>query len=253
MKILKTFAALLAVSLLSFAHAGDKITVAAAASLKNALAEVTESFKKAHPGNEVTLSFSASGKAVAMIQQGAPYDVFLAADMEFPEKLVKSGFAASQAKPFVVGRLALWSASIDAKHLSLESLTDPKIQKIAIANPKLAPYGARAEEALKAKGLWPKVQSKLVFAENISQAAQYAVTGNTQVGFVAYSLAVGNDMKGKGHYVLVPENLHQSLAQGYVILKHGANTPLAKQFGDYLLSKPAQAIFSKHGFSTPSK
>jgi len=253
MKLMKTLAALLAVSLLSFAHAGEKITVSAAASLKNALTEVAESFKKTHPGQEIDISYSASGKAVAQIQQGLPVDVFCAADMEFPEKLVQSGHAIGPVKPFAVGRLVLWSASIPEKELSFQALTQPKVQKISIAKPEMAPYGMRAMEALKATGTYDKVQSKLVFGENISAAAQYAVSGATQAGFVALSLAIGPDMLGKGHYIVVPENLHQPLAQGYVILKRGSGSPLAKAFGDYLLSKPAQAIFSKHGFSAPKK
>ncbi|WP_005034550.1 molybdate ABC transporter substrate-binding protein [Holophaga foetida] len=252
MKSIRTLFAVLALSVASFVQAGDKITVAAAASLKNALTEVSEAFKKAHPGNEVALAFTSSGKALSQIQQGAPYDIFLSADMEFPEQLVKTGFAASEVKTYALGHLVLWSSSIDAKHLSLEGLTDPKVQRIAIANPKLAPYGKRAEETLKAKGLWSKVESKLVYGESISQTAQFALTGNAQVGFVALSLALSPEM-AKGSYIPVPENLHQPLAQGYVILKPGANRPLAKQFGDFLLSRPAQAIFSRHGFSSPRK
>ena len=152
-----------------------------------------------------------------------------------------------------MGHLVLWSSTLEARQLNLQNLTDARIQHIAIANPKLAPYGKRAEEALRATGMWPKVESRLVYGENISQAAQFALTGTAQVGLVALSLALTPEMKGKGNYTLVPEHLHQPLAQGYVILKKGAHRPLVRQFGDYLLTPSAQAIFGKYGFSSPSK
>nr|WP_320132121.1 molybdate ABC transporter substrate-binding protein [uncultured Holophaga sp.] len=253
MKLMKTLAAVLAVSLLSFAQAGQRITVSAAASLKDALTEVAATFKQAHPGDEIGISYTSSGKAVAAIKQGLPADVFFAADMKWPQELVNAGLAQGPAKPFAMGRLALWSSSIPAKQLSFQLLLQPQVQKIAIAKPELAPYGARTVEALKAEGIYEKVQSKLVYGENISAAAQYALSGNTQVGFVALSLAMAPEMTSKGHYILVDEKLHQPLAQGYVILKQGETKPLSKQFVDFVLSHQGQAIFAKYGFSSPKK
>ncbi len=117
---------------------------------------------------------------------------------------------------------------MDATKMTLASLTDPKITKIAIANPKHAPYGKRAEEALRSAGLWDKVQAKLVFGENISQTAQYVQTGNAQVGIIALSLVLNPELSKKGGYYLIPDNLHNPLEQGYIITKLGANKPLAK-------------------------
>ena len=116
---------------------------------------------------------------------------------------------------------------MDATKMTLASLADPKITRIAIANPKHAPYGKRAEEALRAAGLWEKVQSKLVFGENIAQTAQFVQTGNAQVGIIALALAVNPELAKKGGYYLIPDKLHKPLEQGYVITKRGANKPLA--------------------------
>ncbi|MBP1625644.1 MAG: molybdate transporter substrate-binding protein [Holophagaceae bacterium] len=253
MKYLKTLAALLAVSLLSFAQAGDRITVAAAADLKFALDEVAASFRQTHPGDEVIIAYGSSGKAMAQIQQGAPFDLFFSADIAFPRELVKAGLAAGDVKPYAIGRLVIWSLNLDAAHMTLSSLADPRIQRIAIANPKHAPYGQRAEEALKATGMWPKIESRLVYGENISQTAQFAMTGNAQVGLIALSLVLNPEMKGKGSYSVIPQNLHQPLEQGYVLLKNGANKPLARQFATYMSSAQARAIMVKYGFTLPGE
>lgn len=251
MKSIRTLFAVLALSVASFAQAGDKITVAAAADLKFALDEVAASFRKAHPDDQVTIAYGSSGKAMTQIQQGAPYDLFFSADIAFPQELVKKGLAVGQVKPYAIGRLVLWSLNLDAAHMTLANLTDPRVQRIAIANPKHAPYGQRAQEALQATGMWPKVQPRLVYGENIAQTAQFAITGNAQVGLIALSLVMNPELKGKGSYYLIPENLHQPLEQGFVILNLGASKPLARQFSDYMSSAPARAIMVKYGFTLP--
>jgi molybdate transport system substrate-binding protein len=137
--------------------------------------------------------------------------------------------------------------------MTLESLTDPKITRVAIANPKHAPYGQRAEEALRSAGLWEKIEPKLVYGENIAQTAQFVQTGNAQVGIIALSLAVSPELASKGGYWLVPENLHQPLEQGYVITKRAENNALARRFADYIAGKDARAIMIKYGFVLPGE
>lgn len=151
---------LLACSLLiaTVAHA-EKVTVAAAADLKFAMDEIVTTFKQANPADQVEVIYGSSGKFHTQIQQGAPYDLYFSADIAFPRELVKAGLAASEVKPYAFGRIVLWSAGMNASKMTLASLTDPKIARIAIANPKHAPYGKRAEEALRASGLWDKVES----------------------------------------------------------------------------------------------
>lgn len=234
------------------AHA-EKITIAAAADLKFAMDEIVTSFKKNHSGNEVQVVYGSSGKFHTQIQQGAPYDLFFSADIGYPRELTKQGFAASEVEPYAVGRIVLWSSGMDATKMTLTSLTDPKIIKIAIANPKHAPYGKRAEEALRSAGVWEKVQSKLVFGENISQAAQYVQSGNVHVGVIALSLVLSPELSKKGGYFLIPATMHNPLEQGFIITKRGAHKPLARQFAEYMGSKQVRGVMTKYGFVLPGE
>ncbi len=252
MKLLKLLFVVCSLCIATTAHA-EKITIAAAADLKFAMDEILTSFKQRHPGHELEVIYGSSGKFHTQIQQGAPYDLFFSADIAFPRELVKKGMAASEVKPYAFGRIVLWSNSLNATKMTLESLTDPKITRIAIANPKHAPYGKRAEEALRTAGLWDRLQPKLVFGENIAHTAQYVQTGSAQVGIIALSLALNSELAKKGGYYLIPEKLHNPLEQGYVITKRGADKPLAKQFADYMASKAARSVMTRYGFVLPDE
>lgn len=140
----------------------EKITIAAAADLKFAMDDVVTAFRQTNPGDEVEVVYGSSGKFFAQIQNAAPYDLFFSADIGYVRELAKAGLAASEVRPYAVGRLVLWSASLDARGMTLASLADPRITRIAIANPRHAPYGQRAEEALRAAGVWAQVEPKLV-------------------------------------------------------------------------------------------
>jgi molybdate transport system substrate-binding protein len=231
----------------------EKITVAAAADLKFAMDELVSDFKKANPDAQVDVVSGSSGNFSSQIKQGAPYDLFFSADIMYPQQLATAGLAGSEVKPYAYGRIVLWSGSMDASRMTLESLTDPKITRIAIANPQHAPYGKRAEEALQAAGLWDKIQSKLVYGENIAQTAQFVESGNAQVGIIALSLAVSPELANKGGYWLVPDKLHQPLEQAYIITKRGENNALARRFAEFMESKPARAVMIKYGFMLPGE
>jgi molybdate transport system substrate-binding protein len=250
MQRLKSLLFVCSLFLTGAAHA-EKITIAAAADLKFAMDEVIATFKQASPTDDVEVVYGSSGKFQTQIQQGAPYDVYFSADIAFPRELVKSGLAGSDVKPYAFGRIVLWSASLDATKMTLASLTDPTIARIAVANPKHAPYGRRAEEALRASGLWDKVEAKLVYGENIAHTAQFVQTGNAQVGIIALSLALNPELSSKGGYYLIPDNLHQALEQGYVITKRGADSVLAKRFAEYMSGPTARAVMTKYGFILP--
>lgn len=245
---------LLAVSLCfsASAHAG-KITIAAAADLKFAMGEIVTAFKQGNPADEVDVIYGSSGKFHTQIQQGAPYDLYFSADIGFPRELAKVGLAASEVRPYAFGRIVLWSASRDAAGMTLESLEDPSITRIAIANPKHAPYGKRAEEALRASGLWEKVEPKLVYGENISHTAQFVQSGNAQVGIIALSLAISPELAAKGGYWLIPDKLHGPLEQGYIVTRRAEGNPLAARFADYMNSKPARAVMTRYGFVLPDE
>ena len=222
------------------AHA-ETITIAAASDLKFAMDEIAKDFQRAHPQDKVEVVYGSSGKFNTQIQQGAPYDLFFSADIALPQALAKQGLAASDVKPYAFGRIVLWSPTLNAGRMTLASLTDPKITHIAIANPQHAPYGKRAEEALRAAGVWDQVQSKLVFGENIAQTAQYVQTGNAQIGIIALALAVNPELASKGGYWLIPEKLHQPLEQGYIITKRAEHNALAHCIPMPVMSPPSPA------------
>jgi molybdate transport system substrate-binding protein len=237
---------------LASVHA-QTLTIAAAADLKFAMDEIIGTYKTTNPTGEVNVIYGSSGLFKTQIQQGAPYDLYFSADIGFPRELAMRGLAASEAVPYAYGRIVLWSASMDATKMTLASLTNPKITRIAIANPKHAPYGRRAEEALRSSGLWMQIEPKIVYGDNIAQAVQYVETGNAQVGIIALSLAVNPALASKGGYWLIPDNLHEPLEQSFIITKRAAGNAMAKRFADYMGSKPARAVMTKYGFILPGE
>ncbi|MDO9282460.1 MAG: molybdate ABC transporter substrate-binding protein [Methylotenera sp.] len=242
----------LMMSLSSVAFA-EEINIAAASDLKFAMDEIITQFKKANPVDDVHVIYGSSGKMFTQIQQDAPYDLYFSADISYPDKLAVAGFAVGPATPYAFGRIVLWSpkAQLDASKLSLEDLTRADITRIAIANPKHAPYGKRAVEALRSKNLMDKVEPKLVYGENIAQTAQFVQTGNAQVGIIALSLALSEALSKQGGYWLIPDTLHKPLKQGYIITKRAENNPLAKKFSAYISSAEARKIMVKYGFILP--
>lgn len=236
---------------LAWSAQAERITIAAAADLKFAMDEIVNRFKQEHAGDTLEVVYGSSGKFHAQIQQGAPYDLFFSADIAFPRSLAKAGLAASAVTPYAVGRIVLWSASMDATKMTLDSLVDPRIARIAIANPRHAPYGKRAEDALRAAGLWERVEAKLVYGENIAHAAQFVQTGNAQLGLIALALALNPELSRKGGYWLIPASLHEPLEQGFIITKQAAGKVLARRFADFMGSQTARAVLSRHGFELP--
>ncbi|MEK7384657.1 MAG: molybdate ABC transporter substrate-binding protein, partial [Elusimicrobiota bacterium] len=221
--------------------------------LKFALDEIVALFEKAHPADRVETVYGSSGKFQTQIRQGAPFDLYFSADIAYPRALKHEGLAASEVQPYAVGRIVLWNTSRDAARMTLADLADPSIHKIAIANPKHAPYGKRAEEALKAAGMWEKVEAKLVYGENVAQAAQFVQTGNAQAGIIALSLALSPELAKQGSYALIPDKLHQPLEQGFIVAKRAANNPLAQAFARFMTDKEARAVMMRYGFGLPGE
>ena len=252
MNIAKPLVGLALLVACSLAHA-EKITIAAAADLKFAMDELVTTFNTANAADKVEVIYGSSGKFNTQIQQGAPYDMVFSADIAYPRELHKAGLAASDVIPYAIGRIVLWSATLDASRMTLANLADPRITRIAIANPKHAPYGKRAEEAFRAAGVWETVETKLVFGENISQTAQFAMTGNAQVAVIALSLAVHPKLAGKGGHWLIPDKLHQPLEQGFITTKRAETSALAKRFAHYMAAKPALAVMTRYGFVLPEE
>lgn len=252
MPIMKTL--LLACSLLlSGALQAGKLTVAAASDLRFAMDEIVTAFQQSSPGDTVDAVYGSSGKFHTQLRQGAPYDLFFSADIGLPQELAAQGLAVSPVKPYAIGRIVLWSATRDASKLNLASLADPTITRIAIANPKHAPYGKRAEEALRAAGVWDQIEPKLVYGENIAQTAQFVQSGNAEVGIIALALALNPELAKQGGYWLIPDSLHEPLEQGFVITQQGASNPLARRFAAFMASQPAREIMIRHGFVLPGE
>ncbi len=237
---------------LSMSAYAEKINIAAAADLKFAMDEIVAKFREVNAKDDVDVIYGSSGKFYTQIQQGAPYDLYFSADIAFPRELARSGFSFSEVIPYAFGRIVLWSATMEANKMSLESLTSSKISHIAIANPKHAPYGKRAEEALRASRLWERVEPKLVYGENIAHTAQFVQTGNAQVGIIALSLALNPALANKGGYWLIPDTLHAPLEQAFIITKRAQGNDLAKKFADYMRSSATRTIMTKYGFVLPN-
>lgn len=231
----------------------EHVAVAAAANFVYALDGLSAAFRAAEPAVDVTVTTGASGSLVAQIRSGAPYDVFLSADLEYPRALTKSGHAESAGlKIFAVGRLVLWTTKSTVPLSSLEgTIRSSQVKKLAIANLDTAPYGRAAQQALEALGLWRDAQPKLVMGENITQTAQFVETGNADAGFVALSLVRAPRLNGVGRWVLLPASLHAPLAHAAVVTKHGATNPAAARFLAFLHSKAAQKILMQFGYALP--
>lgn len=229
------------------------LSIAAAANLVYALDALDAEFSKAAPGVAVTSTTGASGSLVAQIEHGAPYDIFLSADPDFPRALVNAGQAdAGSLSAFAVGRLVLWTkaAGVDVSEIAA-AVRSPAVRRLAIANVATAPFGRAAKEALQALGAWEEAQPKLVIGENISQAAQFVDTGNADAGFVALSIVVSPGLRGKGRWTEVPADLYGSLEQCAVITAHGAPNPAAARYIAFLHGPAARAILQRFGYGIP--
>ena len=269
MKFWKTFVgALLVASFLLISSAGPaqeqtapapetlktELTVAAAADLSSALKEIAGNYEK-KTGVTIKLSLGASGALTQQIQNGAPFDVFFSADMDYPRQLIAAGVAdGASLYEYAIGELVMWvpaNSLLDPEHKGMIVLLDPSVKKIAIANPQHAPYGRAAVAALKHAGLYDQVSDRLVLGENISQAAQFAESGNAQVGFVALAHVVAPEMQGKGKYWKIPADFYPALAQGVVTITLSPHQKEAAAFVEYIKTKETGKLLQKYGFTLP--
>jgi molybdate transport system substrate-binding protein len=230
----------------------ESINVAAAADLSFALHEIIQKFEH-DTGNQVRLTLGSSGNFYAQILNGAPFDVFLSADMEYPRGLEKKGYAVPGSTfTYGIGRIALWvlgrSPLVPQKldNLGIGAVVDDSVKKIAIANPAHAPYGRAAVAALERAKLYDRVKSRLVLGENISQAAQFVQSGAADIGIIALSIALSAPMRETGRYWVIPADMHPPLDQGAVLLRHAG--PAGKNFYEWLRRPEAKRILEKYGF-----
>jgi molybdate transport system substrate-binding protein len=246
--------ALVSVSVLLSAVArpkGQEIRVAAAADLKFAMSELAAGFEK-QTGTSVRVTYGSSGNFFSQIQNGAPFDLLFSADIEYPKKLEAAGFAEpGTLYKYATGRLVIWApldSKLDVAKSGWHILLDLAVQKIAIANPEHAPYGRAAVAALEKAGIYELVKAKLVYGENISQAAQFVQSGNAQVGIIALALTISPPMKG-GKRWEVPADMYPQLDQAAIVLKSAKNKDAAQVFLEFVKSAPGRTILSKYGFA----
>jgi molybdate transport system substrate-binding protein len=245
--------AVMALSLASTARA-QEIRVAAAADLKFAMQDVAAQFEK-QTGVKVDVTYGSSGNFFSQLQNGAPFDLFFSADIDYPRKLDAAGIAdPGTLYEYAIGRIAIWTppdTKVDVASRGWKTLLDTSVQKIAIANPEHAPYGRAAVAALQKAGIYEQVKPKLVYGENISQAAQFVQSGNAQAGIVAMSLAVSPGMKD-GKRWEIPADMHPPIEQAAIVLKSAANKEGARAFLEFVKSEAGRATLAKYGFTFSS-
>lgn len=229
-------------------HNAKEITVAAAANLTDAFEELGRRFTS-ETGIKVVYSFGSTADLTKQIENGAPFDVFAAADIDHIDELNRKGFVVPDTRVlYARGRLVVWiPASTHAPISRIEDIVSPDVKTIAIAKPDLAPYGKASVEALRALNLWSQLEPKVVYGSNVSQTKQYASTGNADVAFIPLSLVKPNE----GRFMEVDEKLHQPIDQALAIVKASSKQEQARRFTGYIMSTDGQALLKEYGYSKP--
>jgi molybdate transport system substrate-binding protein len=249
-------AALLALPWAALPAPAQTVAVAVAANMKPAFEEIAARFREENPGVEVQATFGASGNFFAQVANGAPFDLFLSADAEFPEKMAEKGLTEGKPFTYAYGKLVVWTPNgspIDLEHKGLAALADPAVRKIAIANPELAPYGRAARTALEKAGVYAAVKDRIVMGQSASQAAQFVESGNAQAGFVPLSLARTPPLAKAGRAWPVPASSHDPIAQAAVILRGARDAALARELAAFLRGDAARAILDRYGYALPAR
>lgn len=228
------------------------LTLAAASDLRFALDELVRDFRATRPSALVDVVYGSSGKLSAQIQNGAPFDIFFSADQAYALQLQRLNLTHGEVRSYAVGQLALWSLDPELGVLGLDEVVrHPRLKRLAIANPEHAPYGQRAMEALRHRGLLDLVQHKLVLGDNVSQAAQFVQTGAAQAGLVSSALVRTPGTVGLGAWTRVPQAWHSPLIQALVVLRRAAASTLAAELLQHLQTPAVQALWQRYGFALP--
>jgi molybdate transport system substrate-binding protein len=235
--------------------AAQEITVAAAADLQSAMQDVAARFER-ETGKKVRAIFGSSGNFFQQIQNGAPFDMFFSANLDYPKRLEAAGLIESGSYyPYAKGKIVVWVPNDSKINLNsgLRALIDPNVKKIAIANPLHAPYGQAAVSAMQKEGIYDKAKDKFVLGENISQTASFVVSGSADIGVVALSLALSPNMKDKGRYKEIPTDEYPPIEQACVILSSSKNKEIAHQFLSYFKSAAVGDLLAGYGFDVSGR
>jgi len=233
--------------------AAATVTVAAAADLKFAMDDLVVQFAKPHPTITVTVTYGSSGNFFSQLSNGAPFDLFLSADADFPRQLATAGHTLPDSEfLYAVGRIVLWvpqASPLDVQRHGMGALKDPSVRHIAIANPRHAPYGRAAEAAMRSLGVYDDVKAKLVFGENVAQTAQFVQSGAADAGIIALALAMAPAMQQAGKYWDVPLDAYPRMDQGGVIMKAARDPAAARALREFVLSPTGRTTLKRHGFA----
>jgi len=233
------------------------LTIAAAADLKFALDELAAEFRTNHPAIAVKISYGSSGNFYAQLQNRAPFDLYFSANIAYPRKLADAGLALdTNVFLYAVGRIVVWTPTnspIDVETLGIQSLLAPSVKKVAIANPRHAPYGVAAVAAMKSLKVYDQVEPRLVLGENIAQTAQFVQSGAADLGIIALALAIAPQMRDAGRHWEIPLDAYPKMEQGGMILKWTKDADAARAFRDFVLGKHGRDVLKRHGFFLPEK
>ena len=231
--------------LITACSSNNRIRIATSANMQFALEDLISEFKKNHD-TEFDLVIGSSGSLYAQIKNGAPFDLFIAANMKYPSEVAKLDLADQPPKVYAKGQLILWT--IKDFEPSLDLLLSDKVHKIGIANPETAPYGKTAIEALKNHGIYEQIKPKLVYGENISQTNIFISSGSVDIGLTSKSVLATPNLKSKGNFKAIDSKLYSNLEQGVVLLKNASDNEIAREFYTFLNTKEAKKILLKHGY-----
>jgi molybdate transport system substrate-binding protein len=247
--------AILGITLICHVCAAQEIAVAAAADLQAAMQDVAARFER-ETGKKVKVIFGSSGNFFLQTQNGAPFDMFFSANLDYPKKLERAGLIENGSYyQYAKGKIVVWVPNDSKKNVNsgLKALIDPNVKKIAIANPLHAPYGQAAVSAMQREGIYDKVKDRFVLGENISQTASFVVSGSADIGVLALSLALSPNMKDKGRYTEIPVDEYPPIEQACVILSSSKNREIAKQFLAYFKSAAVTDLLVGYGFDVSSR
>jgi molybdate transport system substrate-binding protein len=233
------------------------LAIAAAADLKFALDEILQEYRRAHPDIDVQVSYGSSGNFYRQLSERAPFDIFFSADTDYVRRLVQGGLTLKGSEfTYAIGHLVLWvrkDSTLDLDKLGMKAVLDPSVAKIAIANPKYAPYGRAAQKALQSAGLYDRIRAKIALGNNVAQAAQFVESGAADIGLIGLSQATAPPLHDKGRSCKVPEGLYPPLEQAGVILAWARNKDAAQELRDMVLRPAGRKVLLRYGFTLPRK
>jgi len=228
------------------------VRVAAAADLRFTMDEIVEAFRRERPALDLLVTYGSSGNFYAQLSNRAPFDIFFSADVDYPRRLIRQGLAFADSEfLYGVGRLVVWvprNSPIEVEKLGMQALRSPSVRRIAIANPRHAPYGRAAEAAMKSLGVFDQVKDRLVLGDSVMQTAQFVDSGAAEVGLISHSLALAPPLRDKGRFWEVPIDAYPPREQGGVILSWAKDRPAAEGLRDFVLTEDGRAILRRHGF-----